>query len=109
VASRFGRRDLLSEILDPSKTIAENYQTSLLELKDGRQLAGQIIPNLDYRAPNLQLAENPLHPDKITKIPKADITKRSQSKISLMPPGLLNLLTREEVLDLLAWLQPAVK
>jgi putative heme-binding domain-containing protein len=109
VASRFGRRDLLGEILDPSKTIAENYQTSVLELKDGRQLAGQIIPNLDYRAPNLQLAESPLHPDKITKIPKADITKRSHSKISLMPPGLLNLLTREEVLDLLAWLQSAGK
>ena len=109
VASRFGRRDLLGEILEPSKTIAENYQTSVLKLKDGRQLAGQIIPNLDYRAPNLQLAENPLHPDKITKIPKVDIAQRSHSKVSLMPPGLLNLLTKEDILDLLAWLQTGGK
>jgi hypothetical protein len=76
-----------------------------LDLKDGRKLAGQIIPNLDYRVPNLQLAENPLHPDKITKIPKVQIIKQYRSDVSLMPPGLLNLLTKDEVLDLLAWLQ----
>jgi putative heme-binding domain-containing protein len=105
VASRFGRGDLLGEILDPSKSIAENYQTTILDLKDGRKLAGQIIPNLDYRVPNLQLAENPLHPDKITKIPKVQIIKQYRSDVSLMPPGLLNLLTKDEVLDLLAWLQ----
>ena len=105
VASRFGRLDLLGEILDPSKTIAENYQTNVLKLKDGRQLAGQIIPNLDYRAPTLKLAENPLYPDKITKIQKVDITQRSHSKVSLMPPSLLNLLSRGEILDLLAWLE----
>lgn len=105
VASRFGRRDLLGEILNPSKTIAENYQTTILELKDGRKLAGQVIPNLDYRAPSLQLAENPLFPDKITRIPKMDIAKRDHSKISLMPAGLLNLLTKNDILDLLAWLQ----
>ena len=104
VASRFGRRDLLGEILEPSKTIAENYQTSVLKLKGGSQLAGQIIPNLDYRASTLQLAENPLYPDKITKIPKVNIAQRSHSKTSLMPPGLLNLLSREEILDLLAFL-----
>ena len=105
VTSRFGRSDLLDEILEPSKTIAENYQTSVLKLKDGRQLAGQIIPNLDYRASTLQLAENPIYPNKITKIPKVNIAQRSHSKVSLMPPGLLNLLTKEEVLDLLGWLE----
>ena len=105
VASRFNRTDLLSEILEPSKTIAENYQTTILHLKDGRKLAGQIIPNLDYRAPALQLAENPLHPDKTTKIPKEQILRQTHSKTSLMPPGLTNLLKKEEILDLLAWLQ----
>ncbi|MFP6874750.1 MAG: c-type cytochrome, partial [Verrucomicrobiales bacterium] len=105
VASRFGRRDLLVEILDPSRSIAENYQASVLQLKDGRQLSGQIIANLDYRAPDLQLAENPLHPDKITRIPKADIISRGHSSASLMPAGLLNLFSKEEILDLLAWLE----
>ncbi len=105
VASRFSRDTLLGEILLPSRTIAENYRTVLLDLRDGSQLAGQIIPNLDYRAPNLQLAENPLHPDKITHIAKANIINREHSVVSLMPPGLLNLLDMEEILNLLAWLE----
>ncbi|MFP6872965.1 MAG: hypothetical protein VCA55_05585, partial [Verrucomicrobiales bacterium] len=105
VSSRFGRRDLLVEILDPSRSIAENYQASVLKLKDGRQLSGQIIANLDYRVPDLQLAENPLHPDKVTRIPKVDIISRGHSSVSLMPAGLLNLFSKEEILDLLAWLE----
>ena len=104
VALRFSPQSLLTEILEPSKTVAENYHTTIVELKDGRTLAGQIIPNLDYRAPTLQLAENPLEPNRITKIQKADIRKRSQSDISVMPPGLLNQMKKEEVLSLLAWL-----
>jgi len=109
VASRFSRESLLDEILLPSKTIADNYRTVLLNLKDGRQLAGQIIPNLDYRTPNLQLAEDPLHPDKITQIAKHHIINQEHSTVSLMPPGLLNLLSEEEILDLIAWLEQGVK
>jgi putative heme-binding domain-containing protein len=104
VSHRFSLQALLSEILDPSKTIAENYQMTILKLKDGRTLAGQIIPNLDYREPTLQLAENPLNPDKITKIQKADILERSESGISIMPPGLLNQFSKTEVLHLAGWL-----
>jgi putative heme-binding domain-containing protein len=104
VSRRFSPQTLLSEILDPSKTIAENYQMTILKLKDGRTLAGQIIPNLDYREPTLQVAENPLNPDKITKIQKADIIERSESGISIMPPGLLNQFSKAEVLNLAAWL-----
>jgi len=109
VASRFSRDTLLGEILLPSRTIAGNYQTVLLNLRDGRQLAGQIIPNLDYRAPNLQLAEDPLHPDKITRIAKHNIINQEHSEVSLMPPGLLNLLDKGEILDLLAWLERGAK
>jgi putative heme-binding domain-containing protein len=104
-SARFARRDLLREILEPSSTVAENYQTSILELKDGRVLTGQVIPNLDYRAPELQLAPDPLHPDKITRIPKVKIVRRRVSAVSLMPTGLLNTFSREEILDLLAWLE----
>ena len=104
VSHRFSPQALLTEILNPSKTIAENYQMTILKLKDERTLVGQIIPNLDYRLPTLQLAENPLSPDKVTKIQKADIIERSESGASIMPPGLLNQMKKEEVLNLLAWL-----
>ena len=104
VSRRFSPQALLTEILEPSKTVAENYHTTILRLKDGRTLAGQIIPNLDYRQPTLQLAESPLEPNKITKIQKADILERSESATSIMPPGLLNHMKKEEVLNLAAWL-----
>ena len=105
VGRRFGRAALFTEILAPSQTIAENYQTTVLKLTDNRTLAGQLIPNADYREPTLQLAENPLYPDKVTKIPKAEILSQTHSPTSLMPQGLLNIFTREEILDLVAWLE----
>jgi hypothetical protein len=104
VSRRFSPQALLGEILEPSKTIAENYHTTILKLKGGHTLAGQVIPNLDYREPTLQIAENPLHPNKITKVQKVDILERSESGISLMPQGLLNVMNKDEVLNLLAWL-----
>jgi len=60
---------------------------------------------LDYRVPYIQIAENSLYPNKVTKIDKVNITERSHSKVSLMPSGLLNLFTTDEILDLLAWLE----
>jgi putative heme-binding domain-containing protein len=105
VANRLGRNDLLRAILLPSESIAQNYRTDVLELVDGRTLSGQIIPTLDYRAPFLLLAENPLLPDQTIKITKVEVLKRKRSDLSVMPPGLLNNLSKQEVLDLLAYLE----
>jgi putative heme-binding domain-containing protein len=102
VANRLGRNDLLRAILLPSESIAQNYRTDVLELADGRNLTGQIVPTLDYRAPFLLLAENPLNPDQAVKIPKVEVLKRKRSDLSIMPAGLLNNLSKQEVLDLLA-------
>jgi hypothetical protein len=60
---------------------------------------------LDYRAPYLLLAENPLQPDQAKKIPKEDVLARERSNLSIMPLGLLNNLSKQEVLDLLAYLE----
>ena len=97
--------DYCREILLPSNSIAENYQAVELKLQEGNILRGQVIPNLDYRVPYIQIAENSLYPNKTTKIDKANIIERSNSKVSLMPSGLLNLFTMDEILDLLAWLE----
>ena len=105
VARRLGRTDLLRAILLPSESIAQNYRTDVLELVDGRNLTGRIIPTLDYRAPYLLLAENPLNPDQAVKIPKVEVLKRKRSDFSIMPVGLLNNLSKQEILDLLAYLE----
>jgi len=105
VANRLGRKDLLQAIVSPSESIAQNYRGDVLELTGERILTGQIIPTLDYRAPHLLLAENPLLPDQAKKIPKAEVLVRKRSDLSIMPPGLLNNLSKQEVLDLLAYLE----
>jgi len=107
VANRLGRSDLLRAILLPSESIAQNYRSDVLELTDGRNLTGQIVPTLDYRAPYLLLAENPLNPDQAVKIPKVEVLKRKRSDLSIMPAGLLNNLSKQEVIDLLAYLESA--
>ncbi|MES2571686.1 MAG: hypothetical protein V4710_16740, partial [Verrucomicrobiota bacterium] len=38
-------------------------------------------------------------------IPKEKIASRRISPVSMMPPGLVNVLTKEEILDLLAYLE----
>ncbi len=42
VSSRFSRRDLLRSIIEPSKVIAENYQSLQIVTTDGKVLVGQI-------------------------------------------------------------------
>jgi len=104
VAGRFGPRDLLVAIIEPSQVVAGNYRTDELVMKDGRTLVGQVIPQLDYRAGELLLAPDPLTPDKTITVLKADIVEHRKSDRSLMPPGLLNTLTADDILDLIAWL-----
>ena len=96
---------MLQAIVSPSESIAQNYRGDVLELTDGRTLTGQIIPTLDYRAPHLLLAENPLQPDQAKKVQKVEVVNRKRSEQSIMPPGLMNNLTKEEILDLLAYLE----
>jgi hypothetical protein len=48
----------------------------------------------------------PLSPDRVT-IRKDDIESRTPSKVSPMPANLADVLTQEEILDLIAYLETA--
>ena len=52
----------------------------------------------------ISVAENPLQPDRLTVLSQSDVKTRSKYPISAMPPGLLNSLNKDEVLDLVAFL-----
>jgi hypothetical protein len=51
------------------------------------------------------MALDPLQPDRLTRIAKTSIRATRRSPVSLMPAGLLNVLSRKEILDLLAWIE----
>ncbi len=101
VSSRFARRDVLESIIEPSKVISEQYQNTMFELKDGTDVVGRV---LEDNADKVVVQQNPLAPEK-TEIKKANIKSRTASKVSPMPEGLVDTLTKDEILDLVAYLE----
>jgi putative heme-binding domain-containing protein len=102
VASRFDRRALLESILEPSKVVAETYRTVSITLKSGAIFDGHIVAE---DAGTLSLAVNPTDPDQRRRVNKGNIQTKHVSDISPMPAGLVNTLTKQEVLDLVAFLE----
>lgn len=93
--------DLLKELLDPSARINEKYQTFVLETEAGKLITGLI---LEETKDELKVIENPLAKAEPIVLKKSDIVSRQKSPQSIMPKGLLDRLTREEILDLIAYL-----
>ena len=101
VSSRFNRRDLLDQILNPSKVIDEKYRSVTVTLFNGKQVTGSVESDDDER---LVLRPNPLATDKI-EVAKSMIKDRKLSDVSPMPAGLLSPLKAEQILDMLAYFE----
>ena len=101
VATRFKRQDILESSTEPSKVLSEQYMNTVLETVAGQVVIGRIVEETPEK---VVLRKNPLEPETVT-IKKSEIESRSLSKVSPMPAGLLNTLTKEEILDLLAYLE----
>ena len=102
VARRLGTRDLLEAIIDPSKEISDQYGTVVLTRRDGSQVQGRIV---NLAGGGIHIAQNLLDPSAVVKVPEDQIESIAASKISLMPAGLLNVLAKDEIADLLAYLR----
>jgi putative heme-binding domain-containing protein len=104
---RYSRRDLLAAIVRPSDVIAENYRGVQILTNDGRVFTGQITRGGDFRSPILRIATDPAHPSRVIEIQKSEITSRKNSNVSWMPDGLLDTFTRQQIFDLLSYLETA--
>lgn len=93
--------EILTSLLDPSNKIEEKYQTYQILTEDGRALSGMILKETND---SIELIENPLAKADPVVISKDEIMERKKSPVSIMPKGLLDKLTREEILDLMAFL-----
>ncbi|MFO1003194.1 MAG: PA14 domain-containing protein [Planctomycetaceae bacterium] len=96
----YSKVDVLEHILNPSKKVDKKYQSNVISLTSGKVLTGLIV---EETGDSLKLIDNPFAPDKITVVLKSDIEERTPSEVSIMPKGVLNKLTREEIFDLLAY------
>lgn len=105
--SRFSRRDILESIIAPSKVIPDAYRSLQVITNDGKSYVGRAALGGDYRSEILQLATDPANPYKTIEIRKSKIEFAQPSPTSWMPEGTLNTLTKEEILDLLAFIERA--
>ncbi|MCW5559524.1 MAG: c-type cytochrome, partial [Verrucomicrobiae bacterium] len=102
VSARFSRRDVLESILDPSRVLSEQYENTTVTLKDGDEHTGRLVGETEDE---VTLLPDPLQPDTKVTLKKSDISARAASKISPMPEGLISGLTRDDILDLLAFIE----
>ncbi|MBI3823255.1 MAG: discoidin domain-containing protein [Planctomycetes bacterium] len=93
--------DILKDIVEPSFKINEKYQTWVIETKAGKTYTGII---LDETPKQIKMIENPLAKAEPIVILKSEIDTKTKSPVSIMPKGLLDKLTRDEILDLIAFL-----
>jgi putative heme-binding domain-containing protein len=101
VASRYTLRDLLENIIEPSKVISDQYGSEEIELVDGSTLVGRAYSE----GGRLVVTADPRNPDDSTAVPLTQVKSRKPYPVSLMPAGMVNALNAEELLNLLAYLQ----
>jgi putative heme-binding domain-containing protein len=93
--------DILKEILDPSAKINEKYQTNVFELQNGQVIQGLVV---EESGDIIKVVENPLISTVPKEIKRSDVADRVRSNTSIMPKGLLEKLTRDEIMDLVAFI-----
>jgi putative heme-binding domain-containing protein len=93
--------DLLRNILEPSSKINEKYNAYLFEMENGQILTGLIV---EETGDVVKIIENPLASAEPRSLRKSEIVGRKQSPNSIMPKGLLDKLTREEIFDLVSYI-----
>ncbi|HXJ56539.1 MAG TPA: PVC-type heme-binding CxxCH protein [Verrucomicrobiae bacterium] len=98
-ANRADRDFLLTSLLDPSAVVRKEYLAYEVQLTDGRLLSGLLTEQTDGRI--IVTSSTGEH----TTLNRGQIKETRESALSLMPEGLVETLTPQELRDLFAWLQ----
>lgn len=88
---------VLINVMDPSALVGHAYRVTVLELKDGRVING-IVKAEDASTLTLQTAN-----DRVV-VATQDIAERQQQSVSMMPEGLFNRLSIQEIRNLVTYL-----
>ena len=100
--NKFDRNYLIESIIDPGKTISDQYSSSTVTLKNGETLTGLIVERgEDFDVYPIDSKAEPI------RVSGSDVEKVEQASVSQMPPGLINTLNPEELADLIAYLMSA--
>ena len=91
---------IIRSMLEPSKDIDKKYSSTKFELDTGDLITGMIMEENDDV---VKVIIDPLAKDQVTVIEKEFIEGRKESDVSPMPAGMVDKLSKEEILDLVAY------
>ncbi len=98
IGQKYGKRELLFHIAEPSAVINHNYSGSLLLMEDGRVLSGIVVAE-DARRIVLKTTQG----ERLELDPE-EVEQRKPLAESVMPGNLCDSLTDQQLADLLAFL-----
>ncbi len=89
---------ILGSLLDPSKDVEEAYSSYSFVLNTGEVFTGLLAKEENG---DIHVVSDPLAPARVVK--KNTILAQQKQASSIMPEGILNTMTKEEILDLIAY------
>jgi len=98
---RYSPRDLLDQVLNPSKVINEQFSAISVVTTNGQVHTGVVV---NLSGDSMTINTDLTNPNQRVRIDRKEIEELVVSKTSPMPVGLLNRMTEDEVLDLIAYL-----
>jgi len=98
IGTKLAKGALYESILDPSAGISFGYEAWQIDLKNGDDAFGLIVSE----TPD-ELALKTVG-GLVTRYKKNDIARRTKQKLSIMPTGLEQTMTRDELVDLVEYL-----
>jgi putative membrane-bound dehydrogenase-like protein len=99
IGLKYKRDELMTSVLEPSKVIAQGYETVVVSMKSGKTLTG-VFKGETADAIRLADADGKVH-----TIAKSDIEEKSFSPVSMMPNGLSDGMTLQDFADVIAFLE----
>ncbi len=90
---------ILLNVLEPSAEIQEAYRLVVITTMDGRTYTGNVVAETPRQLTLKIAGQDPV------LINKSSIQNKEITDVSLMPPGLFEPLSNQEVVDLMAYLQ----
>jgi putative heme-binding domain-containing protein len=99
IGSSRSPKDLLESIVFPSATIVRQYEPYTLVTVNGRSYSGLVIKDT---ADSITIQQNMGDP---VTVSRSNIDELVPSTVSIMPKGLDEALTPQQIVDLVAWLQ----
>ena len=99
IGKRYRRAELIESVVKPSEKIAQGFDTYAFITVDGQVLTGFVVSE---SAEDIQIRRDNGLP--LTLI-QEDIEDRAKQSTSMMPEGLVDNITPEQLADLLAYLE----